>query len=185
MKILMTADTVGGVWTYCMDLCRTLQRYGAQVYLVTMGERVKDWQWKEALELENVVIYETCFQLEWMQDPWDDIDECGDWLLQLEEDLQPDIVHLNCFAYGALPFKAPVLTVAHSDVWSWFLSVKEEEPSAEWKPYFHCVQNGLLGAGKVVAPSFTMLRFLEEIYGIKGEAIYNGRGTSLFYVGEK
>jgi hypothetical protein len=28
MRILMTTDTVGGVFTYALDLCRVLERFG-------------------------------------------------------------------------------------------------------------------------------------------------------------
>src|SRR5438128_1260761 len=138
-KILMTADTVGGVWTYCMELCKSLQSYPVEIHLVTMGDALKAWQKDEVKALNNVTVYETTFRLEWMNDPWQDIKECGEWLLQLEEKIEPDVVHLNCFAYGSLPFKAPVVVVAHSDVYSWFLSVKNEYPPAEWHQYFSVV----------------------------------------------
>jgi glycosyltransferase involved in cell wall biosynthesis len=186
MKVLMTADTVGGVWTYCMDLCRSLLAQDVQVHLITMGERLKNWQQEEVNALKNVVVYETGYKLEWMQSPWHDLQECGQWLLHLEEEIQPDLIHLNCFAYGSLPFKAPVMVVAHSDVWSWFLSVKGEEPPQEWKDYFQCVMDGLQGADSVIAPSNAKLNAIKSLYGItKGEVIYNGRDASLFYTERK
>ena len=186
IKVLMTADTVGGVWTYCMDLCRALQVFDVHVHLVTMGEPMKDWQRQEVGALANVEVYETVYRLEWMQNPWQDIHACGEYLLQLENELQPQLVHLNCFAYGALPFRAPVIVVAHSDVWSWFEAVKGESPSAEWNPYFQCVQRGLQGADMVVAPSGEMLLCMTRIYGIPdGYVIYNGRNANLFYAGQK
>ncbi|HYO60185.1 MAG TPA: glycosyltransferase family 1 protein, partial [Archangium sp.] len=33
----MTADTVGGVWTYALELCRALAGDGVQVELATLG----------------------------------------------------------------------------------------------------------------------------------------------------
>ncbi|HET7896236.1 MAG TPA: glycosyltransferase family 4 protein, partial [Flavisolibacter sp.] len=186
IKVLMTADTVGGVWTYCMDLCKALRAFDAEVHLVTMGEKMREWQRQDVSDLDNVIVYETTFQLEWMENPWKDIEACGEYLLQLEEDIQPDIIHLNCFAFGSWAFKAPVLMVAHSDVWSWFLAVKNETPGQEWNRYFDCVQAGLHEADKVVAPSKTMLRFVESIYGVRnGRVIYNGRDAQLFSPGEK
>lgn len=186
MKVLMTADTVGGVWTYCMDLCRALQHYNVELHLVTMGDRMKDWQRQEVKAVENVAVYETAFQLEWMQNPWQDIKECGDYLLQLENEIRPHLIHLNCFAYGSLPFSAPVLVVAHSDVWSWFEAVKGERPPAEWNDYFQCVQKGLRGADKVVAPSGAMLQYIKRIYDIPdGYVIYNGRDANLFHADQK
>mgnify|MGYP003575799477 FL=1 len=186
-SLLMTTDTVGGVWTYCMDLCRFLQPYGVHIHLVTMGGEMKDWQREEVAALNNVTVHETSYQLEWMQAPWADLEACGAHLLQLEAALQPDVVHLNCFAYGTLPFNAPVLVVAHSDVYSWFLAVKGEAPDAAWQPYFHCVQKGLQSADLVIAPSRAMLDYAETIYGVSGnrQVIYNGRNRALFYKREK
>jgi glycogen synthase len=184
-KILMTADTVGGVWTYCMDLCKALKGH-AEIHLVTMGGSLKSWQQQEAKELDHVVVYETSFILEWMQHPWRDIEECSEWLLRLEDKIQPDIVHLNCYAYGSLPFKSPKIVVAHSDVYSWFLSVKKDDPPAQWHPYFRCVKKGLKRADLVLAPSEAMLNFVRNIYSIEtGQVVYNGRNRQLFYAIEK
>ncbi|HEV7333604.1 MAG TPA: glycosyltransferase family 4 protein [Flavisolibacter sp.] len=186
MKVLMTTDTVGGVWTYCMELCRSLQPYDVHVHLVTMGKKLSVWQWEEVNSLENVVVHETTFRLEWMQEPWDDIAVCGNKLLQLEKELQPDIIHLNCFAYGSLPFLAPVVVVAHSDVVSWFEAVKNEMPKGEWDHYFYCVKDGLHGADKVIAPSRAKLDSIKLIYGMdKGKVIYNGRDVHGMPFGKK
>ena len=43
-RILMTADTVGGVWTYAMDLARALGAEGVEVALATMGSPVSPGQ---------------------------------------------------------------------------------------------------------------------------------------------
>lgn len=186
LKLLMTTDTVGGVWTYCMELCSALQAYGAAVHLVTMGEKMKDWQREDAQALENVVVHETTYKLEWMQDPWPDVIACGDYLLQLEKELQPDLIHLNCFAYGSFPFKAPVVVVAHSDVWSWFGAVKGTTPDSEWQDYFSWVKNGLHGADKVIAPSEESLQVIRAIYDLTdGVFIHNGRNENHFQAARK
>ena len=67
--------------------------------------------------------YAAPFALEWMKDPWADVDRAGAWLLALESQLHPDVVHLNGFCHAALPWRAPVVTVAHSCVCSWWRSV--------------------------------------------------------------
>lgn len=187
IKVLMTTDTIGGVWTYCMDLCRTLEGRGVDVHLVTMGRRMNEAQRHEAEALDHVEMIETDFLLEWMQNPWRDIEECGEWLLQLERKIKPDLVHLNCFAYGCLPFKAPVMVVAHSDVYSWFLSVIKDDPPREWMNYYRCVNRGLKNADLVVAPSQWMMDMLCEIYNIRSETrvVYNGRSATGFEPGVK
>lgn len=184
-KVLMTTDTVGGVWTYCLELCRALQ--DVEFYLVTSGARMNESQKTEISALSNVTVYETDYALEWMDNPWDDIEASGEWLLQLEKEVKPDLVHLNSYSYGALPFKAPKIVVAHSDVFSWWLAVKGETPPKEWSEYYFRVQAGLQEADLVVAPSKAKLRSIKEIYGAlsNSKVVYNGRNKDLFYKGEK
>ncbi len=62
-------------------------------------------------------------RLEWMDDPWDDVARSGDWLLDLERKLRPDVVHLASYAHAARGFRAPTIVVAHSCVLSWWDAV--------------------------------------------------------------
>src|SRR4051794_25505010 len=94
-RILMTADTVGGVWTYAMELCRALGVYGTEIALATMGAPLSPSQRTEAASLQNVRIFESDYKLEWMADPWDEVDSAGEWIMKLEDEFQPDLVHLN------------------------------------------------------------------------------------------
>ena len=51
MRILLTADTVGGVWTYAQELAAGLVRRGVEVTLVSFGEMPAPSQtrWTEGL----------------------------------------------------------------------------------------------------------------------------------------
>src|SRR5581483_7208327 len=120
MRILLTTDTVGGVWTYTTDLARALDRYGVEIALASMGAPLSPGQRRQIHQLPNVDLHESHFKLEWMDEPWDDVRRAGEWLLEIERQFQPDVVHLNQFAHGALRFSAPVLVVGHSCVLSWW-----------------------------------------------------------------
>jgi glycogen(starch) synthase len=182
LRILMTADTVGGVWSYSMELCKALLPFNIHFYLITGGAPMHLAQKKEAEALSNVTVYETGFLLEWMENAWQSIDDSGNWLLQLEEELQPDLIHINGYAYGSLAWKAPVIVVAHSDVYSWFLSVKDVYPPKEWNEYFRRVGEGLQHADYFIAPSKWLMRAVQEIYKIttSGKVIYNSRSADAF-----
>ncbi|WP_460596810.1 glycosyltransferase family 4 protein [Geomonas sp. Red276] len=186
-RILMTTDAIGGVWTYALDLCRGLSEFGVEVALATMGQPLTAPQRREAADEENVTLYESCFRLEWMDDPWDDVRESGEWLLSLEAKLRPDLVHLNGYAHAALPWSAPCLVVGHSCVLSWWEAVRHEEPPATLDPYRQSVVRGLAGADLVVAPSSAMMQALERIYKPlpNGRVIYNARGRTRFSPGRK
>jgi glycogen synthase len=117
-----------------------------------------------------------------MQQPWDDVQRAGEWLLALERQLQPQLVHLNQFAFGALPFAAPSVLVAHSCVLSWWRAVHGEAAPGQWDGYQRTVQQGLAGAGLVAAPTRAMLQSLVQNYGSlpAGLVLGNGRAPGLF-----
>ena len=178
----MTADTVGGVWTYVLDLARALAPHGAQVALATMGRLPSAAQFVEASALPNVTLFSSAFALEWMPDPWDDVARAGDWLLALEAEYQPSIIHLNGYAHGGLPWSAPVLMVGHSCVLSWWQAVHGTPAPSEWQRYQDEVRLGLQSADLVAAPTGAMLDCLRLHYGPlpSTRVISNGRDAALF-----
>jgi glycosyltransferase involved in cell wall biosynthesis len=166
MRVLMTADTVGGVWTYALDLAAALTRRGVHVDLATMGAPAQPDQRRAASLIPGLRVLESRWRLEWMDDPWADVDAAGDWLLRLERELRPDVVHLNGYAHGALPFAAPRLVVGHSCVASWWRAVHGCDMPASYDTYRARVRAGLLAADRVVAPTGAMADALVEHYGL-------------------
>lgn len=183
----MTTDTIGGVWTYCMELAGALQPHGVEVALATMGSPPTSEQHEEAASLENVRLYPSSYKLEWMSEPWEDVQRAGEWLLRLEKTLRPDVVHLNGYALGALPWEAPVVVAGHSCVLSWWEAVKGEPAPDSWERYKAEVTLGLQAADVVIAPSSTMMNSLERHYGSLGKTVVvpNGRSPQLFRTAEK
>lgn len=178
----MTADTVGGVWTYALELTRALQPYEVEVLLAIMGPSLSSSQRDDAYRLANLSLFKSNYKLEWMPDCWSDVKRAGEWLLHLENRLQPDLIHLNGYAHANLPWQNPTLVAGHSCVFSWWQAVKGQPPPAEWQRYKTEVQNGLHSADLVVTPSTAMLRALHTHYGPLDNArvIYNGRNTEEF-----
>jgi glycogen(starch) synthase len=186
-RILITADTVGGVWTYAVELATALQRRGLTVALATMGAALTAAQRAQLEPFPSIELYQSTYKLEWMQSAWDDVDRAGDWLLHIERQFEPDVVHLNQFAFGALPFSAPTLLVAHSCVLSWWQAVHHEEAPPAWDEYRRRVGRGLAAASLVAAPSRAMLQTLVRNYGYRHAALVlpNGRNPALFRPGAK
>jgi glycosyltransferase involved in cell wall biosynthesis len=185
--VLMTTDTLGGVWTYSIELAGELSRAGIRVSLATMGCPLRREQMEEANAIPNLNIYESHFKLEWMDDPWKDVAAAGEWLLRLELMLEPDLIHLNNFVHGALPWRSPSLVVGHSCVLSWWSAVKHTSIPEKYFNYQKRVSQGLHAADLVVAPSLGMLRELNRHYipFAHGLMIPNGRRPECFRPGRK
>jgi glycogen synthase len=175
MKVLMTTDAVGGIFSYSVQLAESLAPLGVQVVLATMGRRLSPAQRAEAVAAGAQVV-ESDYQLEWMDEPWQDVERAGDWLLALERDARPDLVQVNGYAHAALPWRAPALVVAHSCVCSWWRAVLGEQAPVRYERYRAAVSRGLAAAECTVAPTAAMLRSLEEEYGplSNGLVIHNG-----------
>jgi len=112
----------------------------------------------------------------------------GEWLLSLERQFAPDVVHLNQFAFGALPFAAPRLLVAHSCVVSWWQAVHGvDPPEPPWRRYRAVLRRGLAGATRVAAPTRAMLMSLVRNHGHDGTGLVlpNGRDPALYPPGRK
>ena len=183
----MTADPIGGVWTYALELARALESHGIQIALASMGARVTREQYQQVLARKNVRLFESRYGLEWMDDPWDDVDRAGDWLLQIAERTRADLIHLNDYSHAVLPWSAPVLVAAHSCVLSWWRAVKNEEAPGKYDEYRARVAAGLTAADLLVAPSIAMRDTLVANYNRRADCIVirNARDSRAFSCGEK
>ena len=132
MRILMTTDTLSGVWAYTIQLARALEPYNVQIGLATMGRPLSDDQWAELADLSNVRVYESNYRLEWMKHPEGDIRAARLWLMRIAEKFQPDVVHLNEYVYGDLDWGLPVVITGHSCVCAWHTDVQRTTAGAEW-----------------------------------------------------
>jgi glycosyltransferase involved in cell wall biosynthesis len=176
--ILMTTDAVGGVWAYSTQLARALCRRGHRVTLVTMGPAPRHDQ-RDAIqdvssELELIV---TDLALEWMDPDGEDFQRAAATLLSIADRVRPDLVHLNGYREGVLPWPAPTVVVAHSCVFSWWQACRGGSPSEpRWHRYRAAVQAGLSAADAWVAPSGAFRDTVRQLYApsASGLVIHNG-----------
>jgi glycogen(starch) synthase len=186
-RVLMTADCVGGVWTYALDLAESLGAFGVQVLLATMGPRPSPGQAAQAAKMPNLQLIESDYKLEWMDSPWSDVDAAGIWLLDLARDFHPQLVHLNGFVHAALNWAVPVVVVAHSCVRSWWQAVKSEPVPAQFDEYTRRVSAALQQASLIVAPTRAMLDAIDLYYApaVPKKVVPNGRSPWLFFSAQK
>jgi glycosyltransferase involved in cell wall biosynthesis len=181
LKILMTTDTVGGVWTYSSALASALAASGAEVHLVTMGPRARADQC--AMLGDRVRLIETGLALEWQDPEGLDRPVAERILTRLEEEIEPDVIHLNSFREAVFDWNAPVLVVAHSCVNSWGLACRDTAwlRGNEWRSYTAAVAAGLNRAHAWVSPSCAFYDIICGLYhpGSPGLVIRNGIAPGL------
>src|SRR5688572_13448925 len=71
-RVLMTADCLGGVWTYALELSRSLTDHGIEIGLATMGAPLSDAQRRQVAGIRGARLFESAYRLEWMEHPWVD-----------------------------------------------------------------------------------------------------------------
>ncbi len=190
MHVLLTTDSVGGVWTYTAELGAGLLGHGHQVTLVTMGRALDrgQRQWVESMRSPRFHCVETEYRLEWMDDAGEDVRSADELLRELVVRVQPDLLHTNQFAFGELSDTLPVLLTGHSDVLSWWQAVYGESvpDTGRLRAYAALVRAGLLAATRLAAPTAWMAREMREQYAVSRhvEVIANGRSPELFSPGE-
>jgi glycosyltransferase involved in cell wall biosynthesis len=183
MHILVTTDTVGGVWSYTRELVTGLVTRGVRVTLVSFGGVPSRAQRAWLAGLHGVRYYPTGFRLEWMQEAEEDVSDSALYLLRVIGECKPDLLHLSQYCFGSLEVGLPKIMVAHSDVMSWSQTVRGEQPRDAWAEWYRgIVERGVAGATTLVAPSRWMLDCFEDCYGRQPRScvIYNGRTPALF-----
>lgn len=182
MRVMMTADAVGGVWTYALSLARAVP--DIEILIATMGPRPTRAQLRAAA---NVQVVSSDYALEWMRSPWRDVDRAGAWLLELAARFRPDLVHLNGFAHAVLPFGVPVIAAIHSCVCTWHRAVHGRAAPPDFDGYRERVTAGLRAASALVGPTRAIVDEVLRAYGVARDAtvIPNGCDSALWQPREK
>ncbi len=184
MRVLLTTDTVGGVWTHTKELTEGLLEGSHAVALASFGRRPSPDQssWCSGMSTRypdafRYVASET--PLEWMDANDSAYTDAEELLLDLTQNFGAEILHTNQFCFGKLPARIPKLVGAHSDVLSWAAACRPDglDRSPWLDRYRDLTQAGLTSADAVVAPTRWMLGALAEGFSLPGEAyvIANGR----------
>ena len=177
LRVLMTTDAVGGVWVYATSLARALCRQGHQVTLLTLGPEPAPHQLQPLRAIAGLAVETTDLALEWMDPDGRDLPRALEQLRTIEQQILPDVIHLNGFREALADWMAPVLVVAHSCVASWWRACRPHQPlEAEWRPYAANVAAGLAAADLWIAPTVAHRDETQDLYRPPrpGMVIWNG-----------
>ena len=186
MRVLMTTDTVGGVWTFTQELAGGLLDRGCSVYLVSLGGTPSESQesWFNHMQQKwgaNFRHEAWNTPLEWMEENVRAFYLPAAWLIRIACKWKADLLHSSQFCFGSLPPEIPRIVTAHSDVLSWADSCRDGvlEDSAWLRRYKTLVADGLRAADKVVCPSNWMAQALTRNFEVPGEVVVIPNGRSL------
>jgi glycosyltransferase involved in cell wall biosynthesis len=194
MRLLMTTDTVGGVWRFTQELTSGLLEAGDAVALVSFGREPSAAQQLECERLNALwgesFFYVSCdTPLEWMQENHRAFGEGAPVLARISRQFEAELLHTNQFCFGATRLEIPTVVTAHSDVLSWARCCRGAElEDSEWLArYCGLVQRGLEAADVVTAPTAWMMRALGEGFRLPAEqlVIPNGRSVAVQATGER
>jgi glycosyltransferase involved in cell wall biosynthesis len=176
-RLFMTADAVGGVWFYTMDLCRGLAQTGVQISLAVTGPDPSPAQAREAIAIPGLRLLPTSLPLDWAAEQPEAVLEAGASLASLARSEAASLVHLNSAAYAAGgAFRQPLVIVCHSCVASWWEAVRQAPLPADFVWRRDQVAAAYALADRLIAPSAAFATTTARLYGIPlTQVVHNGR----------
>jgi len=179
LRVMMTADAVGGVWTYALDLARGIAAAGGETALVVLGPAPSPDQLRDAAAVPALRLIVTGLALDWTAESPAEVQAAAEAVAALARELRPDLVHLNSPALalaGGLP--APTLGACHSCLATWWASVKAGPPPADFAWRIAALRRGMAACDALVAPSRSFAAATHEAHGgATPFVVHNGRAA--------
>lgn len=181
-RLLMTTDTVGGVWRYVVTLASALAHRSWEVRLAVMGPPPDERQREEAERLEGVSILAADLPLDWAGAGRSDMEAAGAALADIARRENCDVVHLNTpLLAAATRWSMPVIGVMHGCISTWWNKARAGELDSALAWHREMTLEGLAACDRLIAPSLAFADDLARTYGIDRpiEVVYNGSSLHL------
>lgn len=177
LRLFMTTDAVGGVWTYALDLAAKLAEEGVQTTLAVMGPPADADQLETARAVPGLTLARTGLPLDWTATAPRELDEAAQVVAGMASESEADVVHLNSPALAAYArFDAPVIGAAHSCVGTWWDCAGEGEPPADFRWRMEALGRGYAACDALLAPSRSFAEATARRYGRAApKVVHNGR----------
>lgn len=177
-RVLMTADAVGGVWTYALDLAGGLAARGADCVIALLGPEPDADQMAQAGRVPGLELHRTGLPLDWLARNPGEVLAAGREVAALAERTGAGLVQLNAPALAAGgAFAVPVVAVCHSCVRTWWDSVRGGALPDDFAWRAELVARGYATARAVVAPTRAFAALTRVAYGLRQApaVVHNGR----------
>ncbi|WP_114952620.1 glycosyltransferase family 4 protein [Sphingosinicella terrae] len=177
MRVLVTADAVGGVWTYALDLACGLSRVDVDTVIASMGPSPSAAQMAAARQAGAQLI-DTGLPLDWLAESAAEVAEAGRRVASIAARLDVDLVQLNAPALAAeATFDMPLVAVVHSCVATWWQCVRGTRLPADFVWRTERVAAGLEAAAAVATPTAAFGELVRRCYALDRApvTVLNGR----------
>lgn len=177
--VLMTADALGGVWQYSLDLGAGLVRRGLSVTIAILGPAPAPARIAAAEAATGCRIVATGLPLDWMATDPAEVREAGAALARLAAHLRADLVHLHAPALALADCPAPVVAVCHSCVATWWEALESGPLPADLAWRRDLAAEGCARVDALLAPTHAFAAATQRLYGLaeRPVVVHNGRRT--------
>lgn len=176
-RLLMTVDTVGGVWQYATELAAALVDSGYQVELAVIGPPADAAQRRRA-QAVGATLIDTGLALDWLSADERTVTAAATAIARLARQRGVDLVQLNQPAFAVVPFAMPVVAVAHSCVATWWAANSEGPLPSDLAWQALLTARGLAQADAVVSPSAAFAAATASAHDLARDrvtVVHNGR----------
>jgi glycosyltransferase involved in cell wall biosynthesis len=175
----MTADAVGGVWTYALDLAAGLAPLGFETTLAVMGPSPGADQLHAAVKAPHLNLIDTRLPLDWMATDPAEIADAGAAIRGLARLTHADVIHLNSPTLASVGgFGAPVVGACHSCLATWWSALRDGRmpPDFAWRT--QALWRGLVACDALVAPTAAFAAAIARTYEVPLPfVVHNGRAA--------
>jgi glycosyltransferase involved in cell wall biosynthesis len=177
MRLLMTADAVGGVWQYATDLARGLVDHQAETTLAVLGPAPAVRALEDALAIPGLRVVITGLPLDWTAESPAEIAQTGRAVAELAGSERADLVHLNSPALAAgAGFRVPVVGVCHSCLATWWQAVRGGPLPQDFVWRTRLLARGYGATDALAAPTAAFARMTASVHGMsEPRVVRNGR----------
>jgi glycosyltransferase involved in cell wall biosynthesis len=174
----MTADAVGGVWTYSLDLAAAFAHHGVSTILTILGPQPSEEQRREACAIAGLTLIETDLPLDWTCSDQREMSAAAAAVSALASEVDADIIHFNGTPLASeSDYDAPVVAAHHSCLATWWATMKQGRPPQDWLWRIELTRRHLASADRVVVPSAAFAAQVSSLYCLAEppKVVRNGR----------
>lgn len=180
LRLFMTADAVGGVFTYALDLATGLVPHGVETTLALLGPTATAEQRAAAAQVPRLTFIDSGLPLDWLAQDANAADQAATEVAALARWHKADVVHLNTPSLACATYERPVVVALHSCLASWWEAVKSGSMPDDFRWRTELTARGLRCAEAAVCPTEALAAEVQRLYGRRPIAVPNGRAMPDF-----